>query len=74
MVVSIVSVKGTQAEKAYSHSPKSKLVIKFLNGSSGGTKETFTFDNNTREVKIGRMSDCDIKINNDTGLSRIQCV
>jgi hypothetical protein len=73
LVVSIVSVKGTQQENAYSHSPKSKLVIKFLNGTSS-TKETFTFDNNTREVKIGRMSDCDIKIKNDTGLSRIQCV
>ena len=50
---------------------KSKLVIKFLDGPR--SQESFTFLSNMNEIKIGRMSDCDIKIN-DSSLSRYQCL
>jgi len=66
MVVQIQKVRGDQMGET-----KTKLSLKFLDGPKA--QESFTFWPNIKEIKIGRMSDCEIKIN-DNGLSRVQCI
>jgi len=49
---------------------KSKIQLRFLDGPK--TDQTFTFFEDTSKIKIGRMSDCDVKFD-DNSLSRNQC-
>lgn len=55
----------------HSDANRNKLVLKFLDGPR--QFEQFTFMPQICGLKIGRMSECDIKLQ-DAGLSRVQCV
>jgi len=44
--------------------------LKFLDGAK--TDQTFTFTDNSGTIRIGRMTNCDIKFD-DNSLSRLQC-
>ncbi|TNV83828.1 hypothetical protein FGO68_gene3577 [Halteria grandinella] len=57
--------------KHHSDVNRNKLVLKFLDGPR--QFEQFTFMPQIGALKIGRMSECDIKLQ-DAGLSRVQCV
>lgn len=48
----------------------SKIQLKFLDGPK--TDQVFSFPDSKGTVKIGRMSDCEIRFD-DTALSRNQC-
>ena len=67
----VVQIQKTQGESNGQVTTKSRLSVKFLDGPR--IQESFTFMQNIKEIKIGRMSDCDIKIN-DSGISRYQCM
>jgi len=47
-----------------------KIQIKFLEGPK--SDQVFTFFDKNEKIKIGRVSDCDIKFD-DSSLSRYQC-
>lgn len=47
-----------------------KIQLKFLDGPK--TDQTFTFSENSGIIRIGRMTSCDIKFD-DNSLSRQQC-
>ena len=47
--------------------PNSKIQLKFLDGPK--TDQTFTFAENSGIIRIGRMTNCDIKFD-DNSLSR----
>lgn len=49
---------------------KQKIQLKFLDGPK--TDQTFTYSENAGTIKIGRMTSCDIKFD-DNSLSRQQC-
>eukprot|EP00347_Sterkiella_histriomuscorum_P020525 403337469 len=49
----------------------SKIQCKFLDGPK--TDQTFTFSENSGIIRIGRMTNCDIKFD-DSSLSRLQCI
>ncbi len=44
--------------------------MKFLDGPK--TDQIFTFSENSGQIRIGRMTNCDIKFD-DNSLSRLQC-
>jgi hypothetical protein len=48
----------------------SKIQLKFLDGPK--TDQIFTFSENSGIIRIGRMTNCDIKFD-DNSLSRQQC-
>ena len=67
MVVHFFQDNTTQAQPNRGGEGSSKIQLKFLDGPK--TDQIFTFSENSGIIRIGRMTNCDIKFD-DNSLSR----
>jgi hypothetical protein len=70
MVVQFFQDNIQQAKAGAADFGNSKIQLKFLDGPK--TDQIFTFSETSGTIRIGRMTNCDIKFD-DNSLSRLQC-